>query len=245
MKTFLYLITFLIVVNPLSQARAKCVLDVFSAGLSFDSVAYKGSRGARAFATLATESGAGIKGSWFAFCPKKKMEFNTYIRLRFLDFGDANKRSEFSGVTQEEVLPSFGLEGRKQIKLFKRYFEIPLDVELRNELGMIANDSLSFLISKKYWNAKVMSGLRYFAWRKGKRDITVMGKLGPLIPITSNGERTSIGLIYGLSTEYYQKLGKRASLRTDLYYDVYNQDYGNLEMSRRELGIRANIVFRI
>gem|GEM_PF-4836764 len=59
------------------------MLDVFSAGLSFDSVAYKGSRGARAFATLATESGAGIKGSWFAFCPKKKMEFNTYIRLRF------------------------------------------------------------------------------------------------------------------------------------------------------------------
>lgn len=234
-----------ILVLPMHSASAKCVLDVFSAGLSFDSVAYKGKRGSTAFATLATESGAGIKGSWLAFCPRNKIEFNTYIRLRFLDFGDASESSEFRGVTSEETLPSLGFEARKQVKLFNRYFEIPIDLEVRNELGMIANDTSNFLISKKYWNLKAMSGLRYYAYRRGKRDITIMAKLGPLIPLSSNGEETSVGAIYGLSTEYFQRMGKKASLRCDLYYDVYSQDYGNLEMSRRELGLRANVVFRI
>jgi hypothetical protein len=97
------------------------------------------------------------------------------------------------------------------------------------------------IYSERYLNFKAMGGLRYFAWHQGKRDITAVLKLGLVKGL--NGE-SKLGTIYGISGEYYQKLGKRTSGKVDLYFDHYSQKYGEFAMSRNELGIRTNVVFR-
>ena len=53
-------------------------------------------------------------------------------------------------------------------------------------------------------------------------DINLVTKLGLL---TGLSDKTSLGILYGFSAEYYQKLGKRLSLDAKIYFDHYSQDY--------------------
>ena len=88
-----------------------------------------------------------------------------------------------------------------------------------------------------------MSGLRWFYWSNENNDLTAVGKLGILFPF-AGAEDASLAYLLGISTEWYRKLGRKTSLRLDLYYDDYWQDFGTLKMSRTELGLRSNLVFR-
>lgn len=227
------------------NTNAKCLRDIWSVGASLDSVVYKGKRTDTDLAELGTENAYGIKGAWVNYCPTSKVEYSVYTRLRILNFGANTKKQAFAGVRDSVTLPSFGLEAKKGMKFGNQVFDLIADIEVRNELGLISDLVNNFLYDAKYWNLKAMAGIRYYVWQDNKRDLTTTFKAGPLAPISSNDEHTNLGWLYGGSLEYFQKMGRKASLRLDLYYDFYKQDYANLEMLRQELGMRANIVFRL
>jgi len=231
-----------------STVNAKCLKDIFTVGLSGDSVAYNGKRDNDAKLKIATESGIGFLGAWTIFCPKEAFEVQSYIRLRKYTFDLSKLSNELRGVPESLSLLSFGVEVRKPIFLWKYSFEIPFEVEVREEMGFKVNlssgtGSTGNISKEDYKNLKLMSGLRWFYWSDDKNDLTLVGKLGILFPFAGADDAT-LAYLMGMSAEWYRKLGKKLSIRFDLYYHDYWQDFGTLKMSRTELGARSNLVFR-
>jgi hypothetical protein len=228
----------------LNTLYARCVKDIYVGGVSFDSIAYTGSFENGANATLASKTAIGVKGAWIVYCPKIKLELQSYFRLRNYNFAEKDLKDRWNGVDSNIALPSIGLEGRKSVLFFDNMFDLAFDLELRKELGFGIYPGSQMIFREDYSNFKVQLGLRYYLWRKKRHNITVMGKIGPLFPV-SGGIDPSVGILYGISGEYYLKINKKLSLRFDLYYDSYKQDFGILRMERVELGVRSNIVFRL
>ncbi|MBT7610094.1 MAG: hypothetical protein HN576_10075 [Bacteriovoracaceae bacterium] len=224
-----------------TPVNALCLKDIAAIGLSADSISYTGSKDDET-ASLSSNLGYGFKMAWMVYCPIKKIELQTYFRARLFSFSDAKKIAIYSGIKESLSLLSFGFTGRKSFSYKKKNFEIPLDIEARQEMGLIVLKSDNTLLQERFVNLKTISGLRYFAWSKGKRDITLMLKVGALTPLSGSAK---LGVVYGASVEFFQKIGKVASLRFDLYSDHYDQRLGELSIARAELGLRTNLVFRL
>ena len=242
----IYILFLVLSLTTSIQVNAKCIRDIIAAGLSFDSVTYNGDLNGVGLATLASNSGIGVRSSWIIYCPKRRLELQPYIRFRRYTFDDAKTQAIWGGIEDTLNLLSLGIEARKFKRLWGKNFEITADVELREEqafgIEYPADTTQSPTIyTDRYMNLKMMGGLRYFAWHQGKRDVTAVLKLGLVKGFDGDSK---LGVIYGISGEYYQKLGHRTSGKVDLYYDHYSQKYGEFAMGRTELGLRTNIVFR-
>ena len=225
--------------------NAKCLMDIFTLGFSGDSVSYEGVRSNNSSIQLATNFAYGLLGAWTIFCPKDGVEYQTYSRYRQYTFNKKNLNSStFKNVPEQQKLFSFGLEYRKSVSWNEHYFDIPIDVEFREELGFILDETLAEINPDIYNNIKLESGIRYYYWSDAKNDFTAVLKAGVLYPFGGSSE-ASTSILYGLSTEYFRKWSQKVSLRFDLYYDTYTQSFGDLDMNRIELGLRSNLVFRL
>ena len=239
----IFILLFSLVIGTL--VNAKCLRDIVAVGLSLDSIKYYGTVNNEEL-TIASNAALGVRTAWVIYCPKKRLELQPYVRVRQYSFSDISAQSYWGGVDDKSFLFSTGIETRSFKKLWGQYFELTSELELRQEIGFsvyfpetVYDDS--FIYSEKFLNLKAMGGLRYFAWRKGIRDITILAKAGVLKGLSS---KSSMGIIYGASVEYFQKMGSKTSGKLDLYLDYYSQKYGELDISRTELGLRTNIVFR-
>ena len=229
-----------------SEVHSKCIKDIAAAGLSFDSVKYDTELENGEIASIILDDALGLRAAWVIYCPKKQVEIQPYIRFRQYSFSDINALQPHESISDKIHLLSIGIEGRKFKKLWGKNFELMAEVELREELAISIHlpESITdstYITSDRYINLKTMAGLRYFAWHKNKKDITAVAKFGILKGLSSESK---LGIIYGVSGEYYQKLGKKTSGKVDFYIDRFSQGYGEINMSRTEIGIRTNIIFR-
>jgi len=216
--------------------NGQCLLDIYSAGISADSIGYDLDK----VAEIASTVGTGVRFGRVIFCPRKSLEIIPTLRLRWVKFSDTKKQSNLSGIEESQLLFSTGAEVRKY---YKNKWEWVGDMELRQDIAFMYNSTARIVSSKKFLNLKTMAGIRRYVYNKDRHDFTAKLKLGPLIPIGALGD-AGIGIIWGLSGEYLFKIGKKSTLLFDLYWDHYSQEYKNLPVSRSELGMMANLLFR-
>ncbi len=236
MKHYIYLCCILSLGITHNAMASKCLTDIASVGMSLDSVVYQADK-ANSNAKLASTTAMGLKAGWIMFCPKQKIEYETYFRLRKYNFADNDRVEGYSSFPEDINLLSLGLEGRLNKPRYR--LEIPLDLELRQEMSFNADNGL--LQKVEYTNLKIMSGIRKYFLKKKKYDLTAVVKLGALASFDS---KAKTGYVYGLSGEYFYRLKPGISLKLDFYYDTYRQSYEELAMIRQELGLRTNLFFR-
>lgn len=229
---FIFIISFIFSFS----VNAQCLIDIYSAGISADSIGYD----IDSVAEIASTAGTGVRFGRVIFCPKEAIEIIPTVRLRLVKFSDTKKQSNLSDIEESQLLVSIGSEVRKQ---YTEKWEWVGDVELRQDLGFVYNSSSSKVSSKKFLNLKTMAGIRRYIYGQDHHDFTGKFKLGPLIPVGAF-EDAGIGIIWGLSSEYMYKIGKKSSLLVDLYWDHYSQKYQSKSVSRSEIGMMANLVFR-
>ena len=172
MKKSFYLFLLLSLIS-MAKVNARCIKDIVAAGLSFDSVSYSAQLENGELATLSSSAALGVRASWVIFCPKSKLELQPFIRFRQYSFADIASQPLWWGVSEKTNLLSIGIEGRRFKRLWGKNFEITAEVELREELGFDRDftSTSPTINAEHYINLKAMSGLRYFAWHKGKRSI--------------------------------------------------------------------------
>lgn len=229
---FIFLFTFLFSFS----INAKCLFDIHSAGISADSIGYD----LDGIAEIASTAGTGIRFGRVIFCPKEALEIIPTARLRLVSFSDTKKQLNLSGIEESQLLLSIGAELRKQ---YSEKWEWVGDLELRQDIGFIYNSSTAKVSSDKFLNLKTMAGIRRYLYNKDHHDFSGKFKFGPLIPVGAFGD-AGIGIIWGLSGEYMYKIGKKSSLLLDLYWDHYSQKYQSKSVSRSEIGMMTNLVFR-
>ena len=219
----------------------RCLSGIYTAGLSADSTSYKISKSDTTFSELATDTSLGFKAGTIVYCPRQKLETTYYFKMRSFDFGSSKDMSEYNEIDDKHTLFSGGVEYKW---LFKRKLELVSDFEAREELAFAPHSDTKTFSDNTFYNLKAMTGLRYYAFQNERTDITVTGKLGPLLPL-SHYNNSHIGYLYGLSTEVLQRIGRKHSLQADLFWEHYNQRYTNVLMTRLELGLRLSYVFRM
>lgn len=223
---------------PATSFANKCLMNIGSVGASFDSVVYEG-KGSGGQADLASTAAYGLKADWIIYCPDNGWEISPYFRYRNYTFDDKVNYSYFNEVPDSINLFSIGTELKIPVMIRERHFEVPIDIEVREEMGFESATS-GGVKKMNYVNIKAMGGLRSFLWRVKGHDITGVLKLGALASLS---DKAGMGIIYGLSTEYFLKIWETTSIKFDLYYDSYDQDFITFDMTRTELGLRANATF--
>jgi len=214
--------------------NAKCLADIYSAGISADSISYD----LKNVAEISSTIGTGLRLGNVIFCPEDNLEFIPTLRLRLVKFSDSQKSSTLSGIKETNYLFSVGTEIRKYIK---NSYELVGDTELRQDVGFLYNSNTKIVSSKNYTNLKLMTGLRKYIVGKSRHDLSAKIKLGPLLPLAPEAK---IGVIAGISFEYMYKIEKRYSILFDAYLDHYHQEYLKTQIKRSELGGMINTVFR-
>lgn len=222
-------------------AMGKCLSGIYTAGLSADSTAYKISKSDTTYSELATDSSVGIKVGSLIYCTKSRVESTYYLKVRSFDFESKKDLPEYKEISDKHTLFSGGIEYKWN---FIRKFELVGDFEAREELAFTPHDDTKTFSDDTFYNLKAMTGLRYYTFQNERTDITLAGKLGPLVPL-SHYNNSQFGYLYGLSSEILQRMGRKHSLQMDLFWEHYVQRYTNVLMSRRELGLRLSYVFRM
>lgn len=217
---------------------SKCLTDIYSAGVSFDSLVYKIEETSSDYATLSSKSGYGVKLAWFQYCPDSKLEMSEYIRLRTFELDITDP--VFSGLDKDISLLSFGFEARY---FFKDKTELIGEVEAREDLGFDYDYRTNSIYDSPYMNLKVAGGARYYIKSNKTEDYALSTKLGFMTPLTDTDKADS-GYVIDVDLEYFRRIAARYSIRADLYYSFYKQNFDDVDFSRHELGVRANYVFR-
>lgn len=216
--------------------NGQCLLDIYSIGVSADSIGYDLDK----VAEIASTVGTGIRFGRVIYCPRQTLEIIPSARLRVVRFSDTKIQSNLTGIEETQLLLSTGAELRRY---YKNKWEWVGDAELRQDIGFTYNSNTRVVSSLKYLNLKTMGGVRRYLYNKDRHDFSAKLKLGPLIPIGALSD-AGIGIIWGLSGEYLFKIGKKSTLLFDLYWDHYSQEYQKLPISRSELGMMVNLLFR-
>jgi hypothetical protein len=163
----------------------------------------------------------------------------TYYRLRYLHLAGTTAIAELKSLPQSVLLNSFGVDARY---LKDQKNELLIDVEVRQDWAPAkADQALGQLKEVQYMNLKALAGYRRILVKSKMSDYSASLKLGPLVPI---GGEADLGLLSEVNAEYLRRLSNRLSLRFDGYYSRYTQDVADAEITRQELGLRVNAVFR-
>jgi hypothetical protein len=221
------------------NVSAKCISDLYTAGLSADSFNYITTDEKENENSIGSTLGLGLKLGKIFYCPKKKLEIYSYYKLRYFNLAEARKRSEFSLLKENVYLNSTGADIRY---LLNRKQELLLDLEAREDYAPAFLDSARQKIRDDiFLNFKALLGYRHFLKSNRSEDYTASFKLGPLVPIRSGVE---VGYLSELNLEYFRRISKKYSTRADVYYSFYEQKAGQINLSRQELGLRYNYLFR-
>lgn len=225
----------------LSQANAECISDLYSAGLSFDSYHYKvRSKRGEDSGDIISSAGGGVKLGKIIYCPEKRREYFPYYRLRYFNLSDAKKEEGFENLDEDILLHSFGLDTRFILDEKK---EALLDMEARDEYRPTKVSPDSFILDDdKYFNLKILAGLRYFIYSNKLEDYTASIKAGGVFPLGNSS--ADPGALGEANLEYFKRINKAYSIRADFYYSRYEQDVDDTIVSRQELGFRYNYIFR-
>lgn len=224
-----------------ASAMGKCLQGIYTAGMSGDSTVYQIKASNNTTSELATDVSIGTKIGSMVFCPKERMEFNPYLKHRFMSFKDSQKHDEYRQVASSYQLLSIGHELRY---IWKRELELLIDSELRQDLSLIPDEQLNAFQAKKTLNLKLLAGIRYFIYQQKRTEIATRIKAGPIIPVTDR-DQAKLGYLYGLDLAIFQKMGKRHSLEGELFWENYQQDLASNVISRKELGLRLSYIFRM
>lgn len=215
---------------------ATCLSDIYQVGVEANSVSYSLKENNNSFATHATTSATGLKLGRIWLCPEDGLEITAYGRFQYFTFEDSPS-PVYSELNGSEMLFSGGGEVKK---MHSRNLEWVGDAELRQDVGFSANYSNNKLESEKVINMKLMGGARYFIHSGKSFDVSLKAKAGILLSPADAG----LGRIVGGSVEVLRRIGTRSSLKIDTFYDQYDQRFRNLDNSRKEVGLRLNLVFR-
>lgn len=233
------LVFFLISLLSTSLLHAKCLSDLYFAGLSADSFSYQIKGSKIGTNEVSSSLGMGAKLGRIFYCPKEKLEMITYYRLRYLNLAGTTAIAEFKSLPQSVLLNSFGVDARY---LKDQKNELLIDVEVRQDWAPAkADQAQSQLKEVQYMNLKALAGYRRILVTSKMSDYSASLKLGPLIPM---GGEADLGILSEVNAEYLRRLSARLSLRFDGYYSRYTQDVADAEITRQELGLRVNAVFR-
>lgn len=233
MKTTLIILAFIFCFS----SYAKCLSDIYRAGFETNSVAYDTKENDNSFATIATTSSVGLKFGKLWYCPRERREYLIYTRLTRLAF-EEKPSAIFSQVPDSELLISVGAEVKQS---FKPRWEWIADTQIRQDIGFSANYTTLKLIPEKIINLKAMGGVRYFIYSRKKWDLSGTGKLGLLWGPQSG---VDLGSMMSLNLEALRRIGSKSSIKFDLFFDRYSQQFENLQNIRKEVGLRSNLVFR-
>ncbi len=102
----------------------------------------------------------------------------------------------------------------------------------------------SIFLAEEIINIKLLAGVRYFIYQKRRTEVATRVKFGPIIP-ANNRENAELGYLYGIDLALFQKMSKRHSIETELFWEHYKQDYASISMARMELGLRLSYIFRM
>lgn len=228
-----FLLVYLIIISKL--AYSSCNSDIYSIGLSLDSIAYDLERNGGK-AEIASSQGMGFLLGNIILCPKDRYELNPYLRLRSYELDKSD--NALDTVDDKVNLPSLGSKFRY---FYSNDIEIVGDVEVRDEFAVTSDDQSNRVYNNTYLNLKTLIGARYFMKSNKFEDYTIAFKYGLLLPIDSNAD---IGRNLELDLEYFNRLTKKYSIRADVFYSLLYQDVEDLTISRQEVGLRYNYVFR-
>ena len=218
----------------------QCVKDIFSAGASFDSFTYDvENRFAGKSFSVNSRFGLALRAAWVVFCPNSNIEINTYAKLRMFRIESSDTENELAGIRTDNILPSFGFEFRKVSLFGFRRLEIPLDIELREDLG-VSNGPMGIYQSERISNLKVAAGLRYYFLINETQHLLGEIKLGPLLHLADEDD----GGIFEVSAEYYRKLTEASSAQVRIYYEELDMMSRGNDIIGKNGGVRASLVFR-
>lgn len=215
---------------------SKCYSNIYSAGVSLDSLVYELERDNGASAEIVSTQGVGVLVGNIILCPRKKYELNPYLRIRQFELDKSE--SALENLSNEVTLPSVGIKGRY---FYKPKFEIVADLEIRDEFSVFNDDATQEIFDQKYYNLKSLIGGRYFIKSNKSEDYTASARFGALIPLDNS---IDLGYNLELDLEYFRRINKMYSIRADLFYSRYNQEIDDTLIIRNEVGIRYNYVFR-
>lgn len=220
-----------------NTVNASCISDIYSIGLSGDSFTYETEDKDSNKAKFATKSAIGIKLSKIYYCPSKNIEVIPYLRMRFLELDKDGDLNRFGRVQTEYDLLSYGFDF-KYLKNNK--IEWLADTEIREEF-IIVSDNHNNIFHEKYSNLKLLAGLRYLLKESQTTNINITALAGPLIPFKSDAK---LGWNIESTLEYLRRFNQRHSLKPEMYYSYYSQEFDNFKSKRHEFGLRLNYLFR-
>ncbi|TNF01426.1 MAG: hypothetical protein EP326_04310 [Deltaproteobacteria bacterium] len=229
---------FILIASSKAHAR-KCIKDVFSTGLSFDSTTISASKNDPK-ATLASTQGYGIQASWIIYCPDQQIEYSPYLKHTRYQFEDVKKNSSFNSTSDSNALNTVGIKVTLPKPVSKYYGEIPLDFSIKESIGL--KSGTTHLWDEKYMNAKMTAGYNFHLWQKTHQNLVVFFKLGPLAGLS---EGAGLGGTAEVGSSYFRKINRKASFKANLFYSYSKQGLEVLDLSSQELGLQSNIVFRL
>jgi hypothetical protein len=232
MKYYLLFLTLL----PLNSF-ARCFSDIYSVGINVDSFAFS-SQNNQGKVEVASDYAFGLKAGRIIFCPKNKIEFNPYFKLRVFQTKKSQQKTDLADIDTNNTLLSGGMDFRWEIK---PRFELVGDGELREEYFLRNNNNR--LVNDDYLNLKLAMGLRYSLIRNKDNDYNIIVKYGQLLALTKK-DQVNNGDIYEIDLEYFKRMTKNYSIRADLYFARFEQRINELKTERIELGARFNYIFR-
>ncbi len=228
-------ILILLLILPFNSLYARCLSDIFSVGVSGDSLLFESQKNGEKV-KVASDYGLGFRAGKIIYCPDQKLEFNPYLRGRFFQFADNTNPNV--NIEKTNFLFSLGLDTRL---VKNRRFEWLSDVEMRQEYFL--KDSNGLAVNDKYLNLKAALGLRATLFRDSRADYNIVFKYGGLVPVTER-DSVKIGTVYELDLEYFKRMAKDYSIRADVFLSGLDQKISDTTTQRTELGTRLNYIFR-
>jgi hypothetical protein len=210
-------------------------MDVSSVGLSGQGTKYE----LKGITEIESSFSPGVRYGRLIYCPNKEIEFNPTIRARTLRFVDT-ERPELSELKRHTAL--FGI-GSDIKKIISRRFELVGETELSQDIELLRNSLTQKIQTHRYFNFKLLAGVRYFIANEEKVDWTLKAMTGALVPINESGN-AKVGPDYKISTEFFFKTGNRSALSFDFFHEKSSQQFSDAKLSRRDVGVLTSLVFR-